>query len=70
MLVTDLGATGCKLQANWVGVTKSEPVQLWLGDFGPVEAKLKWIRKGSLGLAFNDPLEEAVLQPMLEAPTS
>ena len=68
VLVTDLSAMGCRLRGNSIGVTKTEPVQLWLGDGGPIAAKLKWVKKGSLGLAFESPLDEAVLQPLLDAP--
>lgn len=68
VLITDLSATGCRLRGNSIGVTKTEPVQLWLGDGGPIPAKLKWVKRGSLGLAFEAPLDEAVLQPLLDAP--
>ena len=70
VLITDLSAKGCRLRGNSIGVTKSEQVQLWLGDAGPIAAKLKWVKKGSLGLAFNDALDEAVLRPLLEAPAA
>lgn len=67
VLITDLGADGCRLRASSVGVTKMEPIQLWLGEFGPVPARLKWVKKGSLGLAFESPLDEANLGVLLEA---
>jgi hypothetical protein len=68
VLVTDLSARGCRLRGNSIGVTKTEPVKLWLGEIGPIAAKLKWVKKGSLGLAFGAPLDEKVLQPLLDAP--
>ena len=68
VLVTDLNAKGCCLRGNSIGVTKTEPVQLWLGDAGPVAAKLRWVRKGSLGLAFESALADEILQPLLDAP--
>ena len=68
VLVTDLSAKGCRLRGNSIGVTKTEPVQLWLGDAGPISAKLKWVKKGSIGLAFEAVLDEAILQPLLDAP--
>ena len=43
VLVTDLSARGCRLRGNSIGVTKAEPVQLWLGDAGPIAARLNWI---------------------------
>jgi hypothetical protein len=70
VLVTDLSANGCRLRGNSIGVTKTEPVQLWLGELGPVAARLKWIKKGSIGLAFETPLDEDVLQPLLDAPAA
>jgi hypothetical protein len=68
VLVTDLSARGCRLRGNSIGVTKTEPVQLWLGDAGPIAARLKWVKKGSIGLAFESALDEAFLQPLLDAP--
>src|SRR5688500_1944203 len=68
VLVTDLSARGCRLRGNSIGVTKTEPVQLWLGETGPIAAKLRWIKKGSIGLAFEAALDENVLPPLLNAP--
>ena len=68
VLVTDLSAKGCRLRGNSIGVTKTEPVQLWLADGGPITARLKWVKKGSLGLAFEAALDEAILQPLIDAP--
>ena len=68
VLFTDLSARGCRLRGNSIGVTKTEPVQLWLGDAGPIAARLKWVKKGSIGLAFESPLDADVLQPLLDAP--
>jgi len=68
VLITDLSAGGCRLRADSIGVTKSEPVQLWFGDVGPILAKLKWIKKGSLGLAFDTRLEDKVLEDLLANP--
>ena len=68
VLVTDLSAKGCRLRGNSIGVTKAERVQLWIGDIGPLGAQLKWVKKGSLGLAFEAPLSEEVLRPLLDAP--
>ena len=68
VLVTDLSARGCRLRGNSIGVTKAEPVQLWLGDACPIAARLKWIKKGSIGLAFEAALDDGVLQPLLDAP--
>ena len=72
VLVTDLSADGCRLHGNSVGVTKSEPMQLWVGEIGPIGARLKWLKQGSLGLAFDTALDEAVLQQLhaLPAPPS
>jgi len=67
VLVTNLSAEGCKLQGDSVGVTKSEPMRLWLGEFGPLVARLKWLKRGSVGLAFDTPLDEAVVRRLCEA---
>ena len=70
VLVLDLAANGCRLLGLSVGVTKSDPLELWLGgQAGPFAARLKWAKRGSLGVAFDSPLDEALLQRLaLEAP--
>ena len=68
VLVTDLSADGCRLNGNSVGVTKSEPMRLWLGEYGPIAARLKWLKQGSLGLAFDAVLDEAVLRQLHAMP--
>ena len=68
VLVTALSARGCRLRGNSIGVTKAAPVQLWLGEIGPIAARLKWVKKGSIGFAFDVPLDEDVLRPLLDAP--
>jgi hypothetical protein len=68
VLVTDLSARGCRLRGNSIGVTKAEPVQLWLGEAGTVVARLRWIKGGSLGLAFETALDDTILQELLDAP--
>jgi len=70
VLVTDLSANGCRLRGNSIGVTKTEPVELWLGELGPFAARLKWVKQGSLGLAFESPLDEDILRPLLDAPAA
>jgi len=68
VLVTDLSAEGCRLQGDSVGVTKAEPMQLWLGDVGPIPARLKWLKQGSIGLGFDTALDEALLQRLHDTP--
>jgi hypothetical protein len=64
-LVTDLGLTGCRVRTEAVGVTRSEGLQLWLGEFGPVAGTLRWSKGGSLGVLFDTPLEEGTLEALL-----
>ena len=66
-LVTDLGLTGCRVRTEAVGVTRSEGLQLWLGEVGPIPGTLKWTKGGSLGVMFDTPLEEATLEALLAA---
>jgi len=70
VLVLDLGPNGCRLLGLSVGVTKSDPLELWLGDAGPVAARLKWAKRGSLGVAFESPLDEVLLQRLAQEATA
>jgi hypothetical protein len=66
-LVTDLGLQGCRVRTEAVGVTRSEELVLWLGDFGPINGTLRWSKGGELGVLFDRPLEDATLEALLEA---
>ncbi len=67
VLVMDLGQNGCRLLGVAAGVTKNDPLQLWLGDAGPFAARLCWAKRGSLGVEFEEPLEEALVSRLAEA---
>jgi hypothetical protein len=58
----DLGSHGCRLLGLSVGVTKNDALEVWLGDVGPVAARLKWVKRGSLGIEFDSPLDADVLE--------
>jgi hypothetical protein len=66
-LVTDLGLQGCRVRTEAVGVKRSEGLLLWLGEVGPISGTLKWSKGGSLGVLFDTPLDEAMLNALLEA---
>jgi len=67
VLLTDIGLTGCRLRANAVGVTKSEGLELWLGETGPIAGQLEWARDGALGVSFETPIEPDLLDTLCEA---
>lgn len=67
VLLTDIGLTGCRMRANAVGVTKSDGVELWLGDTGPIAGRLEWARDGALGVSFETPLEPELLDTLCES---
>ena len=62
VLVLDLGLHGCRVLGLSVGVTKSDPLQIWLGDAGPFAARLKWAKRGSLGIEFDESLDAQLLE--------
>lgn len=59
--VLDLDAGGCQVRGITAAVTRGGPVQLWLGSIGPLAARLRWVKNGSAGLAFEAPLGEDAL---------
>lgn len=67
VLVTDLGPNGCRMRADAVGVTKAEPLVLRIGSTGPIAARLKWTKGGALGVAFDTPLAEDVIERLCAA---
>ncbi len=64
--MTDLGLSGCRMRADAVGVTRSETLVLWIGEYGPVPGMLKWTKGGELGVLFDVPLAEDTLEALLE----
>lgn len=67
VMVIDLDPTGCQMRASAVGVTKAEPVKLWFGSTGPIDGRLKWTKGGALGVSFEAPLEDDVLETLYQA---
>ena len=66
-LVTDLGLQGCRVRTEAVGVTRSEGLQLWLGEFGPIAGTLRWSKGGALGVLVDTPLDQGTLEALLAA---
>lgn len=56
--VLDLDTLGCRVRGITAAVTKLEPLQVWLGDVGPLAARLRWVKRGNAGVAFETPLSE------------
>lgn len=63
--VTDLDSEGCSLVLVTIGVIKSEPVTLSIGGETPIAGRLRSIRQGSLGMAFDSPLDQTQLERIL-----
>ena len=59
--VLDLDARGCRVKGITAAVTKADRLQVWLGAVGPIEGRLRWVKRGSAGIAFVEPLAEAQL---------
>ena len=70
VLVTDLAVNGCRVRSNAVGVSRSETVVLHVGDVGPIAGSLKWTKGGALGVAFDEPLEQAEVERLSAAAAS
>ena len=56
--VLDLDARGCRVKGITAAVTKADRLQVWLGAVGPIEGRLRWVKRGSAGIAFVEPLAE------------
>ena len=67
VLVTELSPNGCRIRAGAVGVTKTEPLVLSIGSAEPITARLKWAKGGALGVSFDTPLEDSVIEELLAA---
>lgn len=60
--VLDLDAGGCRVRGIATAVTKGAPVEFWLGTVGPVVGRLRWLKQGSAGFAFDAALTELELE--------
>jgi hypothetical protein len=56
--VLDLDARGCRVKGVTAAVTKVDVLRLWLGELGPIAGRLRWVKRGSAGIAFEAPLSE------------
>lgn len=67
VLVIELGAGGCRLLGLSAGVTKSDRLELWLGEAGPFAARLRWAKRGLLGVDFDRPLDGGLFETFANA---
>lgn len=67
VLVIELGADGCRLLGLSAGITKSDPLELWFGEAGPFAGRLKWAKRGVLGVEFDAPLAAERLEALTRA---
>ncbi|MGX7927808.1 hypothetical protein ACWPMX_14670 [Tsuneonella sp. HG094] len=65
--VLDFDARGCRVRGITTAVVKNAPVLLWLGATGPHPARLRWLKRGSAGLAFEAPLGDDDLAEALRS---
>ena len=65
--VLDLDPRGCRVRGFTAAVTKADIVQVWLGPVGPVEARVRWAKRGSAGLKFEEKLADADLEQAAQA---
>ncbi|GGE01740.1 hypothetical protein GCM10011515_21770 [Tsuneonella deserti] len=70
--ILDLDERGCRVKGVTAAVTKSDVLQVWLGDVGPIEGRLRWAKRGSAGIAFIKPLgpEELALAKRTAVPST
>lgn len=61
VLVEDLSAGGCSLRGSLPAFSKADAVTVWLDTHGPFSAKLRWAKRGSIGVAFESPLDQATI---------
>ncbi len=64
--VLDIDSGGCRAKGITAAVTKVDPLQLWLGEIGPIAGRLRWAKRGSVGIAFDEPLDETTLARIVE----
>ena len=54
--IFDLDPRGCRVKGVTAAVTKADMLQLWLGELGPITGRLRWAKRGSAGIAFDQQL--------------
>ena len=67
VFVTDLGPRGCCLLGLSAGVTKSDLLELWIAESGPFAARFKSVKRGLLGVEFDEPLDDHLLESLANA---
>ncbi|WP_120716640.1 hypothetical protein [Tsuneonella amylolytica] len=67
--VLDLDARGCRVRGFGAAATKADPIILTLGTVHSIVARLRWAKRGSAGLRFDEPLSEDRLAEASESAT-
>ena len=60
--ILDLDARGCRVKGITAAVTKADVLELWLGEVGPLSGRIKWAKRGSAGIAFDEALDDTQLE--------
>jgi len=60
--VLDLSPRGCRVRAVMMGATKAETVTLRFAEEAPVVGRLKWAKQASLGVGFDTPLSDEMVE--------
>jgi hypothetical protein len=63
--ITAIEREYCTVRLASVGVTRTEPLVLHVADEAPIAGRLRWLGQGELGLVFDTPLGEALLERLL-----
>ena len=59
--IFDLSETGCRFLDQHGRPAVGSPLTIKVGPVGPIEATVKWLRDGFVGIAFRSPLYPSVL---------
>ena len=58
IVVLDLDRRGCRVRGIMRAVSKGDPIFLTIGPVGPIEARLRWMKRGLAGLKILTPLSD------------
>ena len=62
--ITDLSTHGCRIFDRFSKLVGSSFLTIRIGSIGPLEAHVRWVEKGVIGLEFVRPLHPSVLEHM------
>ena len=59
--IIEISTNGCRVRGNFANRAPGDPLQLFVGNIGPLDATIRWTKADMAGVEFRDRLDLALV---------